>query len=60
MSEDGFVEFPLRLPEELWKRVEPLAIAASLSVEQMTQAIIVLQFNANGWFKPEKKEDGLV
>jgi len=55
-TDDGFVEFQLRLPDDVWAKIEPLANAAGLTIEQMTQAIFTLQMNAGGWFvKPEPK-----
>ena len=56
--DEGFVNIPLRLPDSIWIKIEPLAKAASLTIEQMTQAIIILQFNQTGWLKkdPEPPE----
>ena len=52
-TDNGFVEFQLRLPLETWARIEPLAHAAGLTIEQMTQAIFTLQMNGGGWLKKE-------
>lgn len=62
-ADSGYIEIPVRLPNELWAKIDPLAKAAGLTIEQMTQAIFVLQMNAGGWLKqaesksePEEKE----
>jgi hypothetical protein len=47
---------PIRLPKEMWDKIAPLAHAAGLTIEQMTQAIFTLQANAGGWLQKEKSE----
>ena len=56
-TDDGFVEFQLRLPVDVWAKIEPLAQASGLTIEQMTQAIFTLQMNGNGWLKKEPKPE---
>jgi len=56
-TDDGFVEFQLRLPTEVWSKIEPLAHAAGLTIDQMTQAIFTLQMSNNGWLKKEPAPD---
>lgn len=60
-TDDGFVEFDLKLPKEVWAKIEPLAKASGLTIEQMVQSIFTLQMNAGGWFllaeeKPHQEE----
>lgn len=52
-TDEHYVEVNIRLEESTWAKIEPLAKASGLSVEQMTQAIITLQMAAGGWLHPE-------
>ena len=55
-TNEGYVEIPLRLPNEVWEKIALLANASGLTIKQMTQAIFTLQMNAVGWLQKEKSE----
>jgi hypothetical protein len=55
-TDKDYIEMPIRLPKEMWDNIAPLAHAAGLTVEQMSQAIFTLQANAGGWFAKEKED----
>lgn len=56
-TDEGYVEFQLRLEESTWAKIEPLAKASGLTVEQMTQAIITLQMASGGWLQKDAKPE---
>ena len=49
------IEKQIRIPIELAQKMDKLGAMCGLTGDQMGNAIIVLQFHANGWFNEAAK-----
>ena len=55
--ENPLVAMTINLPLFACHKIDRLASYAGLTSEQMTQAIITLQFNSTGWLKEEPEPE---